>query len=118
MEIDGAKEDAYTVTAAGLERRIQGRRLAYPLDESHSTFASIQTCNTDEPNTCSVNDFVQTLAALIAPNDKERSRQNRVVRFSSRYRLAFSLLNEDASAGNGVMAWNVRKGIQGASLSN
>lgn len=62
---------------------------------------------------CAVEDFVHALTSLIAPNDEERSRQNRVVQFSSRYRLAFSLLNEDASAGNSVMAWNVRKGIQG-----
>jgi phosphatidylinositol glycan class S len=54
------------------------------------------------------------LTALVAPSEG-KDKQNRVVQFSSRYRLAFSLLNEDASAGNAVMAWNVQKGIQGES---
>lgn len=35
-EADTAREDAYTVITAGSGRRIQGRRLTYPLDESHS----------------------------------------------------------------------------------
>ena len=74
------------------------------------TFSLPQTGTNNLP----VDEFVETLAALVAPTD-EKGKQNRIVQFSSRYRLAFSLLNEDASAGNAVMAWNVQKGIQGVS---
>lgn len=35
-EADTTREDAYIVITTGSGRRIQGRRLTYPLDESHS----------------------------------------------------------------------------------
>ncbi|TEB34174.1 hypothetical protein FA13DRAFT_1753791 [Coprinellus micaceus] len=80
-----ASKDAYVVTTTGPERVLRSRQLTYPVDESHH---------------------------LQSTNFEGKDKQNRVVQFSSRYRLAFSLLNEDASAGNAVMAWNVQKGIQ------
>lgn len=61
-----------------------------------------------------VQDLVETLSSLIAPVDIDQGRQTRVAQFASRYRLAFSLLNEDASLDNSVMGWDVRKGIEGA----
>ncbi|KAH8101175.1 phosphatidylinositol-glycan biosynthesis class S protein, partial [Cristinia sonorae] len=36
----------------------------------------------------------------------------RVVKYSPRYRLAFSLLNEDASSGNAAVSWEVEKALE------
>ncbi len=32
--------------------------------------------------------------------------------YAPRYRLAFTLLNEDAASGNGALAWDVQSAIQ------
>ena len=34
------------------------------------------------------------------------------MKYSPRYRLAFTLLNEDTASGNGALAWDVQKAIQ------
>lgn len=39
-----------------------------------------------------------------------------MVRYAPKYRLAFSLLNEDASAGGAVHSWDVEAGIDRESL--
>ena len=36
----------------------------------------------------------------------------RVMTYSPRYRLAFTLLNEDAASGNAALTWDVRNAIQ------
>lgn len=37
--------------------------------------------------------------------------------YSPRYRLAFTLLNEDAASGNAAMSWDVQEAIQSESAS-
>ncbi|EKM76786.1 hypothetical protein AGABI1DRAFT_108623 [Agaricus bisporus var. burnettii JB137-S8] len=55
-------------------------------------------------------DAFETLANLINPPLKT-NHNNRVVQYSRQYRLAFTLLNEDASAGSSVSNWDVRAGL-------
>lgn len=71
----------------GSTKVVQGRGLSMPMNN--------------------FDDLLRTILALVAPSDATR-----VAQFASRYRLAFSLLNEDASSGNNVMSWDIRKGIQ------
>lgn len=60
--------------------------------------------------------LVNTLSGLILPNMRSaRSESHRVVKYSPRLRLAFSLLNEDASSGGGVFSWEVKDSIDGES---
>ncbi|KAJ8473648.1 hypothetical protein ONZ51_g7739 [Trametes cubensis] len=55
--------------------------------------------------------LVQLLAPYNAPSSSEPQTQ-RVMTYSPRYRLAFTLLNEDAASGNAAMAWDVQGAIQ------
>lgn len=56
----------------------------------------------------SSNAAADTLAALLAPAlDSEQ----RVAHYSPRYRLAFSLLNEDAAAGGVILGWEITNAI-------
>jgi len=52
--------------------------------------------------------LADTLATLLTPYTSLRSSQaERVVSYSPRYRLAFTLLNEDAASGNAALSWDV-----------
>ncbi|KAF8960324.1 phosphatidylinositol-glycan biosynthesis class S protein-domain-containing protein [Flammula alnicola] len=51
---------------------------------------------------------VNTLSSLLVPYSSSSDPEHRVVQYSSHYRLAFSLLNEDAAAGDAVMDWNIQ----------
>ncbi|KAF8659260.1 hypothetical protein AX14_007627 [Amanita brunnescens Koide BX004] len=53
-----------------------------------------------------------TLAALLAPALSSRDAEQRVAQYSPRYRLAFSLLNEDAAAQHAILGWEVTKAIR------
>lgn len=75
------------IVSPGSTKVVQGRGLSMPMNN--------------------FDDLLRTILALVAPSDATR-----VAQFASRYRLAFSLLNEDASSGNNVMSWDIRKGIQ------
>ncbi|KAF4618900.1 hypothetical protein D9613_009941 [Agrocybe pediades] len=48
------------------------------------------------------------LESLLAPYSKDNDPERRAAQYSSRYRLAFSLLNEDSAAGGGVLDWDIR----------
>lgn len=48
------------------------------------------------------------LTTLFSPQHSD----NRAVQFASRYRLSFSLLNEDAASGNVVMGWNIEAALR------
>ncbi|KAI8972834.1 phosphatidylinositol-glycan biosynthesis class S protein-domain-containing protein [Trametes punicea] len=55
------------------------------------------------------------LSKLLAPYDASPVSQasaQRVMKYSPRYRLAFTLLNEDAASANAAMAWDVQGAIQ------
>lgn len=53
---------------------------------------------------------LDTITRLILP-DRESTEALRVVKYAPRFRLAFSLLNEDASSGTGVTSWDIREAI-------
>ncbi|KAF9485053.1 hypothetical protein BDN70DRAFT_796635 [Pholiota conissans] len=56
--------------------------------------------------------LANTLTSLIAPYSASSDPDNRVVQYSPHYRLAFSLLNEDAAAGDAVLGWNIQAAIR------
>lgn len=65
--------------------------------------------------------IADTLATLLAPYSSLKSlatasHAERVVSYSPRYRLAFTLLNEDAAGGNAALSWDVRGALSGASI--
>lgn len=54
------------------------------------------------------------LISLLSPhssNSKLRKHSDRVAKYASRYRLAFSLLNEDASQGPAAIGWDIHQSI-------
>lgn len=51
------------------------------------------------------------LEELLVPSSNDAYKL-RVVQYAPRYRLAFSLLNEDASVGGGLMGWDVEAAIR------
>lgn len=59
-------------------------------------------------------ELANTLEALLASNpvsDGHTHRNQRVAQYAPRYRLAFSLLNEDAAAGGAASGWSVAEAI-------
>ncbi|KAF8814792.1 hypothetical protein BYT27DRAFT_7081680 [Phlegmacium glaucopus] len=60
----------------------------------------------------SLSELVDTLCSLLVPYSGLSDRDHRVAQYSPHYRLAFSLLNEDAAAGNAVLGWNIRGAIK------
>lgn len=58
--------------------------------------------------------LADTMSTLLAPFLTLRSAQDQegcIVKYAPRYRLAFTLLNEDAASGNAAIAWDVREAI-------
>ncbi|KAI0346662.1 hypothetical protein BDW22DRAFT_1352823 [Trametopsis cervina] len=55
-------------------------------------------------------DVVETVTRLIVPSSNN-AEALRVVKYSPRFRLAFSLLNEDAATGRAVFSWDIRNAI-------
>ncbi|KAI1784545.1 phosphatidylinositol-glycan biosynthesis class S protein [Ganoderma leucocontextum] len=83
---------------------VEGRQLYFGVDPddelSHDT---------------SVARLAHTLNQLLAPYGTYSGsaiQAQRVMTYAPRYRLAFTLLNEDAASGNGALAWDVRNAIQ------
>ncbi|EAU89369.2 hypothetical protein CC1G_11065 [Coprinopsis cinerea okayama7 len=83
-------QDVYTIIP-GHTKRLFKRTLEYPLKDSRS-----------------VEELSQTLLSLITPQLQD----NRAAQFASRYRLSFSLLNEDAASGNIIKGWNIEEALQ------
>ncbi|KAG6919803.1 hypothetical protein DXG01_000305 [Tephrocybe rancida] len=81
-DVDGS----YTVRNSS-EIRVHGRHLAFPIDHVQS--------------------LATALSALITPSIPN----HRVAQYSPRYRLSFTLLNEDASAGNAFHDWDIATAI-------
>lgn len=59
----------------------------------------------------SVSALADTLSALIVPFASTSGRDHRIARYSPRYRLSFTLLNEDAAAGDYFAGWDVSDAI-------
>ncbi|THU93523.1 hypothetical protein K435DRAFT_670103 [Dendrothele bispora CBS 962.96] len=84
-------EDVYAVKPGETGMVLDGRRLGFPKD--HLTPSSL----------------AQTLSSLILPYSAKQ--EHRVAQYSPRFRLAFTLLNEDASAGQTVTGWDILDAI-------
>ncbi|KAF8155606.1 phosphatidylinositol-glycan biosynthesis class S protein-domain-containing protein [Crassisporium funariophilum] len=92
-----AGDNVHTVTFKAGPLSIRQRVLNFPLNDTFSP-----------------DKLVDTITSLIVPHSLVSDRGNRVAQYSPRYRVAFSLLNEDAAAGSAVMGWD----IQGAFKSH
>jgi Phosphatidylinositol-glycan biosynthesis class S protein len=55
--------------------------------------------------------LVSTLSSLLVPQQSTSSQERLVARYASRFRLAFSLLNEDASTGGSVLGWDLESAV-------
>ncbi|KDR80088.1 hypothetical protein GALMADRAFT_136636 [Galerina marginata CBS 339.88] len=89
------EHDVYTVSSKAGQATIQERRLYLPLTEPDSS-----------------TELVDTLSALLVPYSSFSDPEHRVAQYSPRYRLAFSLLNEDAAAGGGVKDWRIQEELK------
>ncbi|KAL6306302.1 phosphatidylinositol-glycan biosynthesis class S protein-domain-containing protein [Sparassis latifolia] len=79
---------------------VEGRRLLYEIPETMSSLAAMQ--------------LADTLATLLVPYTTLRSPRHEaehIVKYSPRYRVAFTLLNQDAATGIGALGWDVRASI-------
>ncbi|KAH9836162.1 phosphatidylinositol-glycan biosynthesis class S protein-domain-containing protein [Rhodofomes roseus] len=77
---------------------VDGRKVTVEVAPEHAGVAALQ--------------LADTLATLLTPYTSLRSSQaERVVTYSPRYRLAFTLLNEDAAAGNAALSWDVQNAL-------
>ena len=54
---------------------------------------------------------IDTLSDLLAPYSTSSDSHDRVIQYAPRYRLAFTLLNEDAAAGQAVHGWDIQNAI-------
>lgn len=73
---------------------------------------TILTCQHSTCNDIASVQLADTIASLILPYSFMADPDRRVAQYSPRYRLAFSLLNEDAAAGDGVLFWNIQRGLK------
>ncbi|KIM46880.1 hypothetical protein M413DRAFT_16477 [Hebeloma cylindrosporum] len=92
---DKSESETYSIISNNGPPYIRDRRLYFPLDEPNSPLQ-----------------LVNTLSSLLVPYSSSSDPEHRVVQYSPHYRLAFSLLNEDAAAGGAVMNWNILGSIE------
>lgn len=57
--------------------------------------------------------IAQNLFSLLSSPATTASSNHMVAKFSPRYRLAFSLLNEDAAAGKAAADWDITSSVIG-----
>ena len=60
----------------------------------------------------SPSELVDTLCSLLVPYPGLSDGDYRAAQYAPHYRLAFSLLNEDAAAGSAILDWNIRGAIK------
>lgn len=60
--------------------------------------------------------LADTLTSLLAPYSSSFDTVSRIAQYSPRYRLSFSLLNEDAAVGDAILRWNIRRGLKSMSF--
>lgn len=77
------------------EHSIEDRSLQLPFHPTSSNFAQ---------------DLSNTLTQLLLPPATDTYKL-RVAQYAPRYRLAFSLLNEDASVGGGATGWDIEEAL-------
>ncbi|CAA7264338.1 unnamed protein product [Cyclocybe aegerita] len=91
----GSGSDVYMVTPKSGSPTIEKRTLFFPLDEARAPSR-----------------LADTLTSLLVPYTDLSDLEHRVAQYSPRYRLAFSLLNEDATAGDAVLGWNIQQALK------
>ncbi|TFK34450.1 phosphatidylinositol-glycan biosynthesis class S protein-domain-containing protein [Crucibulum laeve] len=89
-----SNDGSYSVIPSDKGITLEARQLSYPLADGSS-----------------VSKLVDTLSALIVPYSAASEQEHRVAQYSPRYRLSFSLLNEDAAAGKAIIGWDVEQAI-------
>lgn len=55
--------------------------------------------------------LADVLSVLLAPYSADPDQEHRIAQYAPRYRLAFTLLNEDAAAGEFVTGWEMSDAI-------
>jgi phosphatidylinositol glycan class S len=58
-----------------------------------------------------VSRLVDVLSALLVPYYDLPDQEHRVAQYAPRYRLAFTLLNENAAAGKAAVSWDISSAI-------
>ena len=59
----------------------------------------------------------ETVTRLLAPYTYQTaSEEHRTVKYAPRYRLAFTLLNEDATTSQAAFSWDIRSALHGKSF--
>ncbi|TFK73499.1 hypothetical protein BDN72DRAFT_834629 [Pluteus cervinus] len=86
---------SYIVKFGGEDPSIDSRTVTFPLDEKAKSAPELKQ-------------VASTLAELISPRSQQGDPHHRVAQFSPRYRLAFTLMDEDASAGPAVLEWDFK----------
>ncbi|KAI0828705.1 phosphatidylinositol-glycan biosynthesis class S protein [Trametes gibbosa] len=110
LGIGGNSNSTYNVVLeqGHSEAVVDGRKLRFGLgpaamdSEKTSPAVSIET-------------LADTLTKLLAPyatHSVTQMQTQRVMKYSPRYRLAFTLLNEDSSSGTAALSWDVQEAIQ------
>ncbi|KAI0754377.1 phosphatidylinositol-glycan biosynthesis class S protein-domain-containing protein [Daedaleopsis nitida] len=104
---------AYQVILDRGERNpvVDGRRLYFDMLPEMDMFGGVDTLSQD----VSLGRLADTLTKLLVPYGTyaaSNERAQRVMTYSPRYRLAFTLLNEDAASGNAALSWEVQDAIQ------
>ena len=101
----------YTIIFKDGPISIQSRNLYFPPNcESNNIRYKASKL---KPSPASPSELVDTLRSLLVPYSGLSDRDHRAAQYSPHYRLAFSLLNEDAAAGSAVLDWNIRGAIKG-----
>ena len=110
---DEPESETYSVISSNGPPYIQDRRLYFPLDEVNCVFPFQCYKNSSVDVHCAPapSQLVNVLSSLLVPYSSSSDPEHRVVQYSPHYRLAFSLLNEDAAAGGAVMDWNILSSI-------
>lgn len=91
---------------AGLDVQIHSDEEAlgtYTIIDSPRSFVDGRTLHYPAAN----HHLSDVLSSLLAPVSSSRD-----IEYSPRYRLAFSLLNEDAAAGGAIVGWDISRAIQ------
>ena len=103
------KDNFYTIIFKDGPISIQNRNLYIP-PNCKSNVCAGYACSSHA--LASPSELVDTLCSLLVPYSGLSDRDHRAAQYSSHYRLAFSLLNEDAAAGSAVNDWDIRGAVK------
>lgn len=102
----------YTIKLGGSETSVHDRNLLFTPHDSCKYPSSSYRCISLYSVFWSLADLqIDILSSLLAPYSVSTDAPDRVVQYAPRYRLAFTLLNEDAAAGQAVHQWDIAEAI-------